>query len=221
MAIGHWPVVDWIWNRISSRGAPARRGLSGALALALCSATAHGQVIEISDTGVVTRHEGPALYLGQGAPARPIVSAAAGPSDSAVITQPPSLVAQVLSASAAAHGVSAELVTALAWHESRFHQDAVSAKGAIGVMQIMPMTARSLGIDPHDLRSNVEGGVTLLTRLLRQYDGDLVKALAAYDAGPAAVARYGGMPPYAETRAYVADMFEQLARLSSPTESRK
>jgi soluble lytic murein transglycosylase-like protein len=196
--------------------------LAGALALALHSVAAQAQVIEISEAGVVTRQDGPATYLGAGTSPRPIETREAARPSAAVPRSPlPSPMVRALVTSAAAHGVSADLVYVLAWHESRFRQEAVSAKGAIGVMQIMPATARSLGIDPYDLQANIEGGVILLSRLLRQYDGDLAKSLAAYDAGPGAVARYRGVPPYPETRAYVADIFEQLARLAIPTEFKK
>ena len=103
------------------------------------------------------------------------------------------------------------LVEAVAWAESRLHPDAVSAKGAVGVMQLMPATAAQMGIDAHDWRTNVAGGTALLARLLRRYDNDLVKALAAYNAGTAAVDRYHGVPPWRETRAYVAAILDRLA----------
>ncbi len=103
------------------------------------------------------------------------------------------------------------LVEAVAWAESRLHPDAVSAKGAVGVMQLMPATAAQMGIDAHDWRTNVAGGAALLARLLRRYDNDLVKALAAYNAGTAAVDRYHGVPPWRETRAYVAAILDRLA----------
>ena len=82
-------------------------------------------------------------------------------------------------------------------------QDAVSPKGAIGVMQLMPATARSLAADPNDPEQNIDAGTRLLRELLIKYDGDVAKALAAYNAGPAAVDRYQGIPPYPETQSYV------------------
>ena len=75
----------------------------------------------------------------------------------------------------------------------------------------MPATSRDLGVDAGDLAANLDGGTAYLAQLLRRYDGDLVKALAAYNAGPAAVDRYGGTPPYPETRAYVAAILKRLA----------
>jgi soluble lytic murein transglycosylase-like protein len=92
---------------------------------------------------------------------------------------------------------------AVGWRESRFQQDAISPKGAVGVMQLMPATARSLGVDPHDLAANIEGGAAYLAQLLRQFGGDVPLSLAAYNAGPGAVARFHGAPPFTETTAYV------------------
>jgi soluble lytic murein transglycosylase-like protein len=94
-------------------------------------------------------------------------------------------------------------VASVAKAESAMKQSAVSPKGAIGVMQLMPATARALDADPHDAGQNIDAGTRLLRELLAKYDGDVVKALAAYNAGPGAVARYNGLPPYRETQMYV------------------
>jgi soluble lytic murein transglycosylase-like protein len=94
-------------------------------------------------------------------------------------------------------------VASVAKTESAMKQNAVSPKGAIGVMQLMPETAKALAADPHDAEQNIDAGARLLKELLIKYDGDVVKALAAYNAGPGAVDRYKGMPPYPETQDYV------------------
>jgi soluble lytic murein transglycosylase-like protein len=100
-------------------------------------------------------------------------------------------------------GLPPALVSSVAAVESDFRPDALSPKGAIGVMQLMPATARKLFADPHDTAQNIDAGARLLRELLIKYDGDVVKALSAYNAGEAAVERYKGMPPYAETQDYV------------------
>lgn len=100
-------------------------------------------------------------------------------------------------------GLPPALVESVAQVESNFQPDAVSPKGAIGVMQLMPATARALAADPRDVGQNIDAGARLLRDLLIKYDGDVVKALSAYNAGAGAVDRYRGMPPYSETQDYV------------------
>ena len=116
---------------------------------------------------------------------------------------PPYLSAAIAEA-AQAHGVDPRLVAAVARRESAFNVNAVSPVGASGLMQLMPATARFLGVtDVFDARQNLFGGTRYLRTLLDTFDGDLDLALAAYNAGPGAVAKYNGVPPYRETRAYV------------------
>lgn len=100
-------------------------------------------------------------------------------------------------------GLPPTLVESVARVESALRPEAVSRKGALGVMQLMPATARMLDADPHDTAQNIDAGARLLRELLIKYGGDVVKALSAYNAGEGAVDRYRGMPPYPETQDYV------------------
>ncbi|WP_297774764.1 lytic transglycosylase domain-containing protein [uncultured Roseovarius sp.] len=100
------------------------------------------------------------------------------------------------------HRVPEDLFLRLVQQESGWRADARSHKGAIGLAQLMPMTARKLGVNPHDPRENLEGGARYLAAQYRTF-GSWRLALAAYNAGPGAVQKYGGVPPYKETRNYV------------------
>jgi soluble lytic murein transglycosylase-like protein len=102
------------------------------------------------------------------------------------------------------YGLDPDLVAAVIRTESGFRAHAVSPKGAMGLMQLMPSTARLLGVeDVFDGRENIFGGCRYLRSLIDQFDGDLKLALAAYNAGPEAVSRHNGIPPYRETQNYV------------------
>ena len=101
------------------------------------------------------------------------------------------------------YGVDPNLALAVAKQESGYNQNARSSAGAIGVMQLMPATAAGLGVDPTDQTGNITGGVKYLAQLESQFGGDTTKVLAAYNAGPGAVLKYNGVPPYAETQDYV------------------
>jgi len=110
----------------------------------------------------------------------------------------------IIGTAAREYGVDAALIRALIHAESGFNPLARSHKGAMGLMQLMPGTARDLGVtDALAVSQNVDGGVRYLANLLQQYQGDITLATAAYNAGPANVARYGGVPPFAETQTYV------------------
>jgi soluble lytic murein transglycosylase-like protein len=120
---------------------------------------------------------------------------------------------QVVNSASATYHLDPDLVNSVIHAESGFNSHAVSRKGAQGLMQLMPDTASRLGVaNAFDPESNVGGGSRYLRELLERYNFDLIKALAAYNAGPKRVEQYRGVPPYSETRAYVARIVREYNR---------
>lgn len=191
------------------RGAFVSSVFAAALGLALAAvpAGASAQVLSIGDDGAVTTYSGPAVYTSDGA------TAISQPEPTA-LHAPPEDVVRLIRESSARHAVPAPIVEAVAWQESRFDHTAISPKGARGVMQLLPATASGLGVDASDLRGNIDGGAAYLAQQLRRF-GDVKLALAAYNAGPKAVERYGGVPPYAETQSYVRAIMARLSAASA------
>jgi soluble lytic murein transglycosylase-like protein len=164
---------------------------------------AEGSVVRLYENGGVTEVPASLVVHFEAEEAQPKSPAAAVDTS----TRLPVLNAQELIAAAARrHGLPPEFVASVVSAESDFRPGAVSPKGAIGLMQLMPATAREYGADARDPRQNVEAGTQYLRDLLFKYQKDehqVSRALAAYNAGPGAVDRYHGVPPYRETRAYV------------------
>lgn len=130
--------------------------------------------------------------------------------------QAPKSIKELITEAADRHGLPPAIVHALVMTESAYNEKALSPKGAIGLMQLMPGTARALQADPHDVVQNIDAGTRLLRDLLLKYQGEdrpVSKALAAYNAGPGAVARYKGVPPYRETVNYVDKVLTRYWRL--------
>jgi soluble lytic murein transglycosylase-like protein len=129
---------------------------------------------------------------------------------------------ELVTAASGMYKLDPDLVNSVIRAESGFNVHAVSPKGAQGLMQLMPQTASQLGVqNAFDPQANVEAGSRYLRELLERYDFDLIKALAAYNAGPQRVEQYGGVPPYYETKAYVARIVrdfnrKKLAQKSAP-----
>jgi soluble lytic murein transglycosylase-like protein len=139
---------------------------------------------------------------------------------------PPLLAAQAVPAAYAARihelaarfDLSPALLEAVVWQESRWRADAVSPVGARGLAQLMPGTAREMGVDPDDPFANLEGGARYLRQQLDRFDGDVEKALAAYNAGPGRVVAANGIPAIRETQMYVASVMGRLSNHSRSPE---
>ncbi len=154
------------------------------------------QVIEIDDAGEARTYDRPTVFAGSSAESiRPAAPKLAQPA--------------MFAAAAKSHGLDQTLLEAVAWQESRGRMSAVSPKGALGVMQLMPGTAAEMGVRADDLADNIRGGALYLRRQLDRFGGSVPLALAAYNAGPGAVLRYRGIPPYRETRNYVAKIMQR------------
>lgn len=161
----------------------------------LAMTPAQAQVIEIDSSGKAQTFDAPTVFTGAEAePIRRVRSVAR------INIDPTAL----LAGAARDHGLQQGLLEAVAWQESRGRMSAVSVKGALGVMQLMPGTAAELGVKIDDVADNIRGGALYLRRQIDRFGGNIPLALAAYNAGPGAVIRYGGIPPYRETQAYVA-----------------
>jgi hypothetical protein len=174
----------------------------------------NGQMIDAPHTGTAVQIQA----VGQPSAIRRILPDAtgSGPSVSGLpgaipagLDVPSDLVPLFQSASAQS-GVPASLLAAVAKQESGYDAGAVSSAGAQGLMQLMPSTASGLGVDAFDPAQAIDGAAQLLGGYLQQYNGSVPLALAAYNAGPGAVARYGGVPPYAQTTAYVNNIVGML-----------
>jgi soluble lytic murein transglycosylase-like protein len=177
--------------------APTQTFIATLAALAMASAGAsRAQVLEIGDDGAVRKIGG-----GWTAPAASVALKSAP-------------WRAEFEAAAAATDLDPDFLTAVARTESALNPRAVSPAGAIGLMQLMPATARGLGVDPRDPGQNIMGGARHLRALLDRFDGRIDLALAAYNAGSGAVTRHGGVPPYAETRIYVGRNLDRLAALA-------
>jgi soluble lytic murein transglycosylase-like protein len=188
-------------------------------AAALFASPAQAQVMDIASDGTVS------VRQGAGAATWEVVSPASDktvdqngqpilPAWAYTDTTPPPVPAQfapLLKQAATAANISPTLLSALVWQESRWNPQAVSSKGAMGLAQLMPATARYLGVNPADPAANLIGGARYLRELLDQFDGDVEKALAAYNAGPGRVRSAGGVPAIAETRAYVASIVRHIS----------
>ncbi len=148
-------------------------------------------------------------------PPPPPVAVTPKPPEPPAKDQPPLTPHEMVTRAAINAGLPPEIVHSVARAESNYRTDALSPKGAIGLMQLMPGTAAELNVDPHDPMQNVEAGARYLRDLLLKYENDphqVSKAIAAYNAGPGAVDKYKGIPPYRETVQYVNRVLKQYEK---------
>ncbi len=168
----------------------------------ICKATIPGGEVELKASDVVRVEPDEKVDVD---------TPAAGPI--AAETSGPRTIEQLIAEAARRYAVPRSLVRAVARAESALRPNAVSPKGAQGVMQLMPGTALELGVEnAFDAAQNIDAGVRLLRLLLEKYDGRVAEALAAYNAGPGAVAKHRGVPPYRETRQYVRKIVKEFER---------
>jgi soluble lytic murein transglycosylase-like protein len=197
--------------------------LSAIFAVGFAASRADAQVMEISPDGVVSVRDGSGeatWTVVQGSSEATQDSALEIDVPSGALTNidqaaVPSRFAAAVQNAASAAGISPALLSALVWQESRWNPAAVSPKGAVGLTQLMPQTARELGVDPTDPVANLTGGARYLRQLLNSFDGNVENALAAYNAGRARVVRANGIPAIPETRAYVASVVQRISSTQS------
>lgn len=136
---------------------------------------------------------------------------AAGTGENSIVSNVATSLDAIFKKASEAYGVPERILKTVAKYESDFKTTAVSKAGAMGIMQLMPSTAKSLGVkDPFDPEQNIMGGAKLLASNLKEFGGDLSLALAAYNAGSGAVKKYNGIPPYKETQNYVKNIMTDL-----------
>ena len=184
-----------------------RREVVGSVTrLWLCSDAAVGY-LEIPPEQIVRIEQGPVRL-----PSPPASSPAVETAEAVVPVNRDSITNAIAQA-ATRHRIDPDFIASVVKAESGFNPSALSPKGALGLMQLMPQTAAALGVENAlDPAANVEGGTRYMRQLLDQYNGDAVKALAAYNAGPARVEQYNGVPPYRETRAYITRVIDDFNR---------
>lgn len=176
------------------------------LTLVLCLQPVHAQVYEIDGSGAMVstlrpvKIEPPATRSGNANSSLNVTARTMPPQWKIVVTT-----------IAKRHDIDPTLFEAVIWQESRWNPSALSPKGAAGLAQLMPGTARQLGVDPLDPVANLDGGAQYLKKMLDSFNGDVSLALAAYNAGPTRVLKNKAIPPFAETQNYVASIQQRVA----------
>ncbi len=201
-----------------------RAAVTALFASVLLASPAYADVLEVTPQGARWVAGGPVQAPEQTLVAAPLEDVSGIVIAEGIVANPqqhasgvPAQYAAKINDLAQRYGLSPALLEAVVWQESRWREGAVSPAGARGLAQLMPGTARYLGVDPDDPMQNLEGGARYLREQLDRFDGDLEKALAAYNAGPGRVIRANGIPNIRETQNYVASILGRLANHSRPT----
>jgi soluble lytic murein transglycosylase-like protein len=193
------------------------------LALTAISSPAYSQVLEIAPDGTVFRRDGAGAAtweVADPAAATPVEEANVPELPGEAVTtvgraEVPARYAAMVEHAAGLAGISPAILSALVWKESRWNPSALSPKGAVGLTQLMPGTARELGVNPNDPFQNLIGGARYFRQVLESFDYDVEKALAAYNAGPNRVRKANGVPRIAETQLYVTSVINRASTIQS------
>ena len=207
------------------KGLPRRRfAIRWALfALTAIASPAYSEVLEISPNGTVFRRDGAGAATWEVADPSaeaPVEESIAPEVPVEAVTtigraEVPVRYAAMVERAAGLAGISPALLSALVWKESRWNSAALSPKGAVGLTQLMPGTARELGVNPSDPFQNLVGGARYFRQVLETFDYDVEKALAAYNAGPDRVRKANGVPRIAETQLYVTSVIRRASTIQS------
>lgn len=204
------------------RAADTAKALCFAVVLVFGAAPAGAQVLEISADGDISVRAGGGAAIWtridepHGGAAEPQLHESVVVPDQALteanvtVAAAPEHYAALVRRAAESANISPALLAALVWQESRWNQRAISPKGAIGLAQLMPGTARDLGVNPYDPADNLMGGARYLRQMLDEFDGNIERALAGYNAGPGRVRRSNGIPRIRETQLYVSSIVKRL-----------
>ena len=217
-------------QHLLARGRGRWRLLAAAIGVASLATPATADVIELSPEGMVSVRNGAGaavfdlLEAQAASPGEPTTSVSRPPVENVGpsvaysrgrANRVPAQFAGMVETAAASANISPTLLAALVWQESRWNANALSPKGAMGLAQLMPGTARDLGVDPRNTFANLMGGARYLRQMLNRFDGNLEHALAAYNAGPKRVQDARGIPAIRETQAYVKSIVQRASLMEA------
>jgi soluble lytic murein transglycosylase-like protein len=178
-----------------------------------------GNVVRLYNAGGFTEIDASLIEGFEKEESAPAVAVAAPPASPPPSPAKPGTLKEMIDTVAKKYDLPPEFIRSVIATESAYQPNAVSPKGAVGLMQLMPATAKAYGADARDPAQNLEAGTRHLRDLLVQYDGDSARALAAYNAGAGAVNKYNGVPPYSETQNYVYRVINRYKKAAGSADS--